>query len=89
MFVIKYLAVTLCLSYNSLLKIVAKYTKFTVFDLQNIDCVKIELKGMEHVRNIFISFDKYLFLEVINILIWIGLFKQCEIQLFKKYLNAI
>ncbi len=27
------------------------------------------LKGMEHVRNIFISFDKYLFLEVINILI--------------------
>ncbi len=27
------------------------------------------IKGMEHVRNIFISFDKYLFLEVINILI--------------------
>ncbi len=27
------------------------------------------LKGMEHVPNIFISFDKYLFLEVINILI--------------------
>ncbi len=29
----------------------------------------ILLKGMEHVPNIFISFDKYLFLEVINILI--------------------
>ncbi len=27
------------------------------------------VKGMEHVPNIFISFDKYLFLEVINILI--------------------
>ncbi len=27
------------------------------------------LKGMEHVPNIFISFYKYLFLEVINILI--------------------
>ncbi len=27
------------------------------------------LKGMEHVPNIFMSFDKYLFLEVINILI--------------------
>ncbi len=27
------------------------------------------LKGMEHVANIFMSFDKYLFLEVINILI--------------------
>ncbi len=26
-------------------------------------------KGMEHVPNIFVSFDKYLFLEVINILI--------------------
>ncbi len=26
-------------------------------------------KGMEHVPNIFMSFDKYLFLEVINILI--------------------
>ncbi len=31
---------------------------------------------MEHVPNIFMSFDKYLFLEVINILIYIGLFKQ-------------
>ncbi len=29
----------------------------------------IRLKGMEHVPNIFMSFDKYLFLEVINILI--------------------
>ncbi len=28
-----------------------------------------ELKGMEHVPNIFMSFNKYLFLEVINILI--------------------
>ncbi len=27
-----------------------------------------DIKGMEHVPNIFISFDKYLFLEVINIL---------------------
>ncbi len=33
------------------------------------------IKGMEHVRNMFMSFDKYLFLEVINILILIGLFK--------------
>ncbi len=44
---------------------------------------------MEHVSNIFMSFDKYLFLEVINILIYIGLFKYYEIQLFKKYLNPI
>ncbi len=29
----------------------------------------INIKGMEHDPNIFISFDKYLFLEVINILI--------------------
>ncbi len=29
----------------------------------------VNIKGMEHVPNIFISFDKYLFLEVINILI--------------------
>ncbi len=27
------------------------------------------IKGMEHVPNIFMSFDKYLFLEMINILI--------------------
>ncbi len=27
------------------------------------------VKGMEHVRNICMSFDKYLILEVINILI--------------------
>ncbi len=40
---------------------------------------------MEHVPNIFMSFDKYLFLEVINILITIGLFKKSEIQLLKKY----
>ncbi len=49
----------------------------------------LAIKGMEHVLNIFMSFDKYLFLEVINILIWISLFKQYEIQLFKKYLNPI
>ncbi len=29
----------------------------------------IKFKGMEHVPNIFMSFDKYSFLEVINILI--------------------
>ncbi len=28
-----------------------------------------QIKGMEHVPNIFMSFDKYLFLEMINILI--------------------
>ncbi len=33
------------------------------------ECMPEHLKGMEHVPNIFISFDKYLFLEVINILI--------------------
>ncbi len=33
-----------------------------LFDYGNI-------KGMEHVPNIFMSFDKYLFLEVINMLI--------------------
>ncbi len=32
-------------------------------------CTLSIVKGMEHVPNIFISFDKYLFLEVINILI--------------------
>ncbi len=31
--------------------------------------LQLWLKGMEHVPNIFMSFDKYLFLEVINILI--------------------
>ncbi len=30
---------------------------------------RTNIKGMEHVPNIFMSFDKYLFLEVINILI--------------------
>ncbi len=44
---------------------------------------------MEHVPNIFMSFDKYLTLEVISIVIWISLFKQSEIQLFKKYLKPI
>ncbi len=39
---------------------------------------------MEHVPNIFMSFDKHLFLEVINILILIGIFKESEIQLLKK-----
>ncbi len=47
------------------------------------------LKGMEHVPNMFMPFDQYLFLEVINILIQIGIFKQHEIQLFKKYLKPI
>ncbi len=50
---------------------------------------QLSFKGMEHVPNIFMSFDKYLVLEVINILIYIDLFKQYEIQLFKKYLNPI
>ncbi len=36
--------------------------------MNNILC-QTEFKGMEHVPNIFMSFDKYLFLEVINILI--------------------
>ncbi len=35
------------------------------------------------------SFDKYLFLEVINILILIALFKKSEIQLFEQYLKPI
>ncbi len=35
----------------------------------NTKAHKGRIKGMEHVPNIFISFDKYLFLEVINILI--------------------
>ncbi len=39
------------------------------------------IKGMEYVPNMFMSFDnKYLFLDVTNILIQIGLFKQSEIQ---------
>ncbi len=32
-------------------------------------CYNNYVKGIEHVPNIFMSFDKYLFLEVINILI--------------------
>ncbi len=36
---------------------------------QNASNYHDKLKGMEHVPNIFMSFDKYLFLEVINILI--------------------
>ncbi len=39
------------------------YLKFVNFLIINL------LKGMEHVPNILMSFDKYLFLEVINILI--------------------
>ncbi len=35
----------------------------------NIFNTVLDVKGMEHVPNIFMSFDKYLFLEVINILI--------------------
>ncbi len=34
----------------------------------DVEVYKI-LKGMEHVPNIFMSFDKYIFLEVLNILI--------------------
>ncbi len=37
--------------------------------------------------NIFMLFHMYLFLEVINILIEIGVFKQSELQLFTKYLK--
>ncbi len=44
---------------------------------------------MEHVPNMFMLFDKYLFLELVNILIYIGLCKQSEVQLFKKYLKPI
>ncbi len=44
---------------------------------------------MERVQNIFMSFEMFLFLEVINTLIEIGEFKQSEIQLFKKYLKPI
>ncbi len=58
-----------------------------MFNLNINTCT--ELKGMEHVPNIFMSFDKYLFLEVINILVLIGLFKQSELQLVKKYLKTI
>ncbi len=64
---------------------------FRVISMKNIQLSLMaqSFKGMEHVPNIFMSFDKYLFLEMINILISIGLFKQYEIQLFKKYLNPI
>ncbi len=41
-------------------------TKLLVDDYKLKTCI---VKGMEHVPNIFMSFDKYLFLEVINILI--------------------
>ncbi len=38
--------------------------------LETLGClVNILIKGMEHIPNIFISFNTYLFLEVINILI--------------------
>ncbi len=47
-----------------------------------------ECTCMEHVPNMFMSFDKYLFLEVINILIQIGLFKESETQLFQKISEA-
>ncbi len=68
-----------------------KYLKvfFFVQVFTNVFYFQCQLKGMERVPNIFMSFDKYLFLEVINILIYIGLFKQYEIQLFKNYLNPI
>ncbi len=41
--------------------------KYTIIK-QHILALK-KIKGMEHVPNIVMSFDKYLFLEVINILI--------------------
>ncbi len=35
----------------------------------NLEAEYVVFIGMEHVSNLFMSFDKYLFLEVINILI--------------------
>ncbi len=44
--------------------------KDTLIDEEMAEVGKVSIvKGMEHIPNIFISFDKYLFLEVINILI--------------------
>ncbi len=44
--------------------------RLDIFDTNTDTLIMIPiLKGMEHVPNIFISFDKYLFLELINILI--------------------
>ncbi len=43
---------------------------FVNLDKKNKDVVLAgDFKGKEHVPNIFMSLDKYLFLEVINILI--------------------
>ncbi len=44
-----------------------------------VTMILVDVNVMEHVTNIFMSFDRYLFLEVINILIEIGLFEQSEI----------
>ncbi len=80
---------------NVLLLFFSLYTKIHAFNVFSkiiyIDTKEsiYFIKGMEHVPNIFISFDKYLFLKVLNILIWIGIFKQSEIQLFKRYLKPI
>ncbi len=55
--------------------VIALVSKFSMkrFDTMGLTVIHWKgcsvLKGMEHVPNIFISFDKYLFLEVINILI--------------------
>ncbi len=68
---------------------VARISLYLRLQPQHMADVVAFFKGMEHVPNILMSFDNYLFLEVINILNWIGLFKQSELQLFKKYLKPI
>ncbi len=57
------------IEYNSALNDIS--TLVYICNAVNAQYVIIEgdFKGMEHVPNIFMSFDKYLFLEVINILI--------------------
>ncbi len=49
--------------------IVTWITIYITITVHFINSTFIYLKGMEHVPNIFMSFDKYLFIEVINILI--------------------
>ncbi len=45
------------------------HNKTLVLGYSDIKHRFVGLKGMEHVPNILMSYDKYLFLEVINILI--------------------
>ncbi len=45
------------------------YISLVLYNAESTSLDTIQLKEMEHVPNIFMSFDKYLFLEVINILI--------------------